>query len=417
MIQLEGRVPFGAEMTDMYVTIDIARMRRERAARAAAVMRDANVPAILVGGVQNVRYLTGFWWSDYQPQMSYCLSFAEHEPIVYAHAGSFQKMPIAQPWIGETRIGRSWLGGLPGEAATRQEATEWADDIVRELGGRGLLKEPLAVVDFDWIAREALLERGVTIVDGAPLMLAASKIKTIDELNCLKLTAAISTTGFETAARTIAPGVRQSDVERAMKSAMFNVGAEMARSTVYSGPLAFERGVSGGDRILEHGDTGYMLTCGTAVLGYTCCLYRSYILGRKPNSKEKGWYDALRDRLDAVMAAIKPGASTADVAQHFRPAETWGYGSEAEVLTVEWGHGVGLVSIGSSFTSYNLPAINRQWSMDHPQIIEPGMVIALEALEGEPGVGGARLENMVLVTDTGATLLDSYPRDNFIEIL
>jgi Xaa-Pro aminopeptidase len=104
------------------------------------------------------------------------------------------------------------------------------------------------------------------------------------------------------------------------------------------------------------------------------------------------------------------------VAKHFRAADTWGYASEAEVLTVEWGHGVGLVSIGSSFTSYNLPAINRQWSIDHPQILEPGMVIALEALEGEPGVGGARLENMVLVSKEGVTLLDSYPRDSYIEV-
>jgi Xaa-Pro aminopeptidase len=130
-------------------------------------------------------------------------------------------------------------------------------------------------------------------------------------------------------------------------------------------------------------------------------------VGRKPNEKEKAWYAKLHDRIDAMIEAIKPGATTADVAKHFPPASSWGYKDEAEVLTMEIGHGVGLYQ-------YEIPIINRQWSFTHPQVLEPGMVFALESREGEFRVGGVRLENMVVVTEDGAEILDHFPRDEIM---
>ena len=61
--------------------------------------------------------------------------------------------------------------------------------------------------------------------------------------------------------------------------------------------------------------------------------------------KEKGWFNEMKDRLDAAIEATKPGASSADIAQAFPPASKWGFKDEAEVLTIEMGHGIGLVGI------------------------------------------------------------------------
>lgn len=412
------RLAFGPEQTDLYETINVARMREERAERAREVMREYNVPALLVTGNNNVRYLTGFWWADFQQAICYTLFFADHDPVVFAHAGSFQQGPAQQPWIKEWRIGRSWMGGLPGEEATAEEASKWAGEIADILRERGLADEPLGVVDFDWRARNALTDQGLTIQDGSEILLEASKIKTQDEINCLKMAVTISARGFQRAVQTIRPGVRQSEVAKAMVAAMVEVdtGALQPHAMVFSGPLGFERGLSGGDRIIEYGDFGYVLTCGTSYMGYTCCQYRTYVVGRKANPKEQGWYDALRDCLDAVMSACRPGATTAEVAQHFPPASKWRYKDEAEVLSVEWAHGIGLVSLDSRWTNNNLPAINRQWSLKHPQEIVPGMVIAAEGIEGEHRVGGVRLENMIVVTEEGPQMIDSFPRDDMLEI-
>ena len=42
------------------------------------------------------------------------------------------------------------------------------------------------------------------------------------------------------------------------------------------------------------------------------------------------------------------------------------------------------------------------------------MTMAVEGREGEPGVGGVRLEDAVVVTETGAGLIDHWPRDEVL---
>ena len=69
-----------------------------------------------------------------------------------------------------------------------------------------------------------------------------------------------------------------------------------------------------------------------------------------------------------------------------------------------YGHGCGV-----SFNEE--PIITRIYSLDHPQPFEPGMVIAVEDAEGEPGYGGFRFGEMVLVTDTGNELLTTWPAE------
>ena len=55
---------------------------------------------------------------------------------------------------------------------------------------------------------------------------------------------------------------------------------------------------------------------------------------------------------------------------------------------------------------YGPPIINRLWSLEHPQVFEPGMVLAVESREGEFRAGGVRLENMIVITKDGAEIID-----------
>jgi Xaa-Pro aminopeptidase len=146
-------------------------------------------------------------------------------------------------------------------------------------------------------------------------------------------------------------------------------------------------------------------------MGYRTCTYRTFIVGRQPNAKEKDWYKRVLDRVSAIIEEIKPGKTTADAAKHFLPASTWGYKEETEVLASEIGHGIGLGGPGGN---YDMPIINRQWSLKYPQVFEEGMAIAVESREGEHRVGGARMENMVVVTKDGAEIMDYFPRDEIL---
>ncbi|WP_157183238.1 M24 family metallopeptidase [Sciscionella marina] len=389
-------------------------MRAERAERLRGVLRAHGVPALLITGAENVRYAVGFWWSEFQLQAAYALFFAEHEPVVFAPAGSYHQMPDQAPWIPHWRIARSWMGGTVSEGAAAEEAKLFADGIAAELSERGLVGEPLAVSEFDNRAIEALTAQDIEVRAGLPLLMESSRIKTQDEISCLKMVASISTNAFMQALESLRPGVLQSKVAREVKRASEEAGAEFGASKVMAGPLAFERGISGSDRRLEYGDLAYVLTCGTSFLGYTACLYRQYVVGRSATAQEQGLYSELHDRMDTVIGELRPGSSTADVAAHFAPASKFGFADEAELLTIEYAHGIGLVNVGSRFVHYNYPIINRQWSLRYPEEIEEGMVIAVEGIEGQHRGGGVRTESMVVVTADGPELIDHFPRDEIL---
>lgn len=78
------------------------------------------------------------------------------------------------------------------------------------------------------------------------------------------------------------------------------------------------------------------------------------------------------------------------------------------MLVSEVGHGLGM--------TYDEPIISRIWSFDHPQVFEPGMIIAVESREGALGYGGVRLEEMVLVTETGHEIISTWPSEELAVI-
>ncbi len=408
MVTMASKLTFGPATADWQERINTERMRQQRAERAKQIMRKNGIPMLLEATPAHSRYLTGLKGFDYQ-SCRYVLFFAEHDPVMFEHNGSYHQMPDQAPWIKEWRPARSWLTASPGMEASRAEAKKFAADIKREIESKGLLNEKLGIGGFDGLAREALMEAGIkNIVDGRPTMKEAKTIKNQDEINCLKMVSAIVDGVWFKMWETLRPGLKDTDLSAIAAATGYQYGAEFASPGGWrTGPTSFDRGFHQSSRILQVGDLVYSSLCGSTYMGYASCSYRSFIIGREPNSKEKDWYKKLLDRINGVISEIKPGKTTADAAKHFPPASTWGYKDEVEVLASEIGHGIGL----GGASSYDIPIINRQWSLDHPQVFEEGMTIAIEAREGETRVGGVRLEDMVVVTENGAELMDYFPRD------
>ncbi len=395
---------FGNATAEWQERINVERMRGERAEKAREVLKRHGVPALLASRPENARYLTGIKGPEYLPQLWYVLFFAEHEPVVFQHAGYLRNYPSEAPWVQHWRLARNWVNRGCGPEATADEASLFADGVYQELAERGLENERLAVVGFDAAALKALAAKDIQTVDGWPLMLEATKTKTIDEINCLKLAYACTDAAWNCVWELLEPGRNELEVIQAAMFAALRAGAdEVPNGTMRSGPNTFERGIGSTGRLLSYGDLAYAAFCGVGVMGYRTCYYRTFSVGKEPDQRSKDWYKSLVDRMDAVIDAIKPGATSADAAQHFPPASKWGYTDEAELLTIEIGHGVGM-------HQYGYPIINRQWSLRYPQTFETNMTIAIEGREGEPGVGGVRLEDTVVVTENGAELIDRWPR-------
>jgi Xaa-Pro aminopeptidase len=410
MVNLATSLTFGQEIVDWQERIDVARMRVERANKLRNVLRKNGIPACVLSRGDNVRYATGHRGAGFLSQLYYCLFFVEYDAIIFDNAGTYQHLKDQIPWVKPEnfRIARSWLGGIPGPEATREEALLFANEIKQELKDKGLLDEKLGVAGLDGTSVEALNEVGIKTTNVWPLMLEARAVKTKDEINCIKMAAAIADAAWYTVYETLKPGVREKEVMGATYKAIMEHGAENpGYYPVFSGPHTFERGLEGANRIIQPGEMVYIDLCMVSFLGYQTCTYRTFKVGSKPTNKEKDWYKRVLDRQNAVIDAIKPGATTADAAKKFLPASTWGYSDEVYVLTIEIGHGIGL-------NLYELPVINRQWSLKHPQVFEVGNCMAIESREGEWRVGGARLEDMIVVTENGAEIINHMPRDEII---
>ncbi|HLC25245.1 MAG TPA: M24 family metallopeptidase [bacterium] len=409
MVRMASKLTFGTAAADWQERINVIRMREERAERARKVMRKHGIPVILAARPDNTRYLTSLRGPEFMPQLWYALFFAEHDPVIFEHAGWHSQLPREVPWIKHWRVARSWLGGAPGAQATANETKQFAAEVRQELQERGLAGEKLGFVGLDGLARQALSDAGITTVDAGPLMLEARAVKTVDEITCMKTVANICEAGWYKAWQTLRPGIRDTEISPAVVATIYEAGAdESPPITFHSGPTSFDRGFNRSGRLLQHGDLAYTPMCGVTYLGYRSCTYRTFIVGRKPNDREKDWYKSLLHRIDSVIDCIKPGATTADAAKHFPPATSWGYKEEAEVLTMEIGHGIGLFQ-------YEYPIINRQWSLENPQVFEAGMIVAVEGREGDHRMGGVRLENMLVVTENGAEIIDHFPREEILQ--
>ncbi|MBI4330960.1 MAG: aminopeptidase P family protein [Chloroflexi bacterium] len=409
MVKMASKLTFGNTIADWQERINVVRLRQERAARARAIMGKYGIPALLVWGRENVRYLTGLW-STGGGSDRHVLFFAEDDPVVFEQAGWFRQIQDQAPWIKHWQISQSWAGGVAGPEATREQVDVFAAGICRELRERGLAGEKLGIVGVEGIGQAALEKLGLRCSGATGVLMEARQIKTVDEINCEKMVAAIVEAAWYQVWRTLRPGARDEDLNLTTAVACYQNGAdEIPSANFRSGPETFERGFGQSSRLIQTGDLVYGAICqGVRYMGYTSCQYRTFIAGRKPNKREKDWYKALLERIDAILDAIKPGNTTADAARFFAPASKWGYSDEAEVLSIEIGHGIGLGG------GHDYPVINRQWSLKHPQAFEPGMVIAVESCEGEHRVGGVRLEDMVVVTDNGCEIIDHFPREEIL---
>jgi Xaa-Pro aminopeptidase len=409
MPRFSPALTYGPTNVDWQERINFEKLRSQRAERMRKIMKKNNCPVILATGASNIRYLTGLTGPDFAPGIWYVLFFAEADPVVFAHAGYIYHYMRECPWIPEWRLARSWLNGICGPEATAEEADKFAAEVAEVLDARGMKDEPLSIMGFDGTAQSALKNKGLNVRSGSALMTEASARKMDEELKCVRMVAAIAETAWYKVMEHLRPGVVENELSRIGRETISQAGADIAKVGFRSGPLTFERGMKDTGRIIQAGEILYGNLCSTKYMGYGACLYRTFYVGDKPGQRETEWYKRLLDRMDAIIDAIRPGATTADAARCFAPASDWGYEDELAVLTIEIGHGVGL-------RQYEMPVINRQWSLKHPQVFEPGMVIAVESREGEAGRGAVRLEDMVIVTEEGAEIIDRFPRDRITAV-
>jgi Xaa-Pro aminopeptidase len=112
--------------------------------------------------------------------------------------------------------------------------------------------------------------------------------------------------------------------------------------------------------------------------------------------------------MDMAIAAVRPGATTADIVSLWPRAEEFGFTGEEAAFALQYGHGVGL-------SIWEKPIFSRLVSLDHPEILEEGMVFALETYwPAADGWGAARIEEELVVTATGCEVITKFPAEELL---
>lgn len=142
-------------------------------------------------------------------------------------------------------------------------------------------------------------------------------------------------------------------------------------------------------------------------MGYRTCYYRTLVIGSASHAQIDA-YKKCREILDMSIDAVKPGITTADIVKLWPKAQEFGFANEEDAFALQYGHGVGL-------STWEKPILSRLVSLDHPQVIEEGMVFALEAFwPSSDGWSAARIEEEVVVTKDGPEVITRFPAEDLM---
>ena len=165
---------------------------------------------------------------------------------------------------------------------------------------------------------------------------------------------------------------------------------------ISSGPNAANPHASPSDRKLQVGDL-LVVDWGAAYDGYISDLTRTFAV-REVAEEYRKIHKIVQEANAAGRAAAGPSVPCADVDQAARAViEQAGYG---EYFTHRTGHGIGM-------EGHEEPYIRG----DNLQLLEPGMAFTVEPGIYLPNRNGVRIEDNVVITETGADVLSDMPRE------
>lgn len=362
-----------------------------RLARVREASLAAGLDALVVTHLPNVQYLTGFTGSAgavvVLPRT--CLLVVDFRYVTAGHALSAR------------------LDGCVTVATFERSYDEALVDILRREGGQriGIEAAYLPVSRFNAISAGLAARASLPLeaVDGAPALVPTERL--VERARIIKDSVEVGT--LREAGRRlglIAGRVHTFVVEGRTERAIAAEIDTALRDAGFSRP-AFETIVASGpnsalpharptDRPLQAGDPT-VLDFGGVYDGYCVDLTRTVQLGARSESLAR-LYAAVAEAQLAAIAAVRPGVAASAIDAAARSvlarhglAEAFGHGT---------GHGLGL-------EVHEEPRIARQSPRIPDQIVEPGMVFTIEPGAYVPGVGGVRIEDDVLVTETGCDVL------------
>jgi Xaa-Pro aminopeptidase len=347
--------------------------------RADRVARRCDGATLYVADLTNVRWLTGFTgsagWVVVGP-----------DRLVLGTDGRYADRSVAELRAAgveaEVMIERS----RPALRARLVEVLRSADRVVAD---------PRQLTHAEWtdLSVEVDLEPLCGAVE------AERRSKDAAEIDRIARAASIATEALAVVAPLLGDGLTEADVRDELDHRMRRLGADGPSydTIVAAGPDHAARPHHlPTRRTIEQGDL-VVIDVGALVDGYHSDMTRTFVVG-DPSDQQLGWFEAVAAAQATGLAAVRAGVLAGDVDRACRDALV-------DAGLAEWfvhgtGHGVGLLIHEDPF---EVAGSTEPLVAGDVVTVEPGLYRA--------GVGGCRIEDLVVVTDAGHRNLTSAPKD------
>ena len=366
-------------------TPDILSARLQRAAEAA---RAANIDALLLTPGADLRYLTGYEALPLE-RLTCLVVPAEGEPTLVVPLLE----RLAAEASGAERIVKIVTHG------ENDNAFALAIGLVRDAMG---LPERIGVADRMWaeqVLRFRRLLPAAEQVTAGEVLRALRLVKTADEVDGLRRAGAAIDRVHSRMNEWLRPGRTEAEVGRDIAQAITDEGHERVNFVIVaSGPNAASPHHHVSNRVIETGDAVVVDIGGTMSDGYCSDCTRTYVAGGEPDPEFARYYAVLLDAQKRSCDAVRPGVTAESVDAAARDViAAAGYG---EYFMHRTGHGIGL-------EEHEDPYIVS----GNTTTLQPGMCFSIEPGVYLAGRHGARIEDIVAVTDDGVERLDTIDRD------
>ena len=387
--------------------IDVGRLRAERLQRLRDTMAAQGIGGLVLTHPPHVGYATG-----------------HRVPAVDGSVANYQR-PVAVVRADEERphlVGGEPAGldvvVHPGSTPDHDEGATALTAVVDDVLG-DLPPDQVAVDGWTGPMLRAGTPRLAGSADARPVLGAATICKTVDELASISAAQRINGEAMLSVVAGLDPGVHRSDLAATFLRRIRELGVDtsmidpifqpMPRAVAdgprtTTGDVAFPTGL--GDPAYREGDLIWV-DSGITVNGYASDFGRTWVCGRDPSEAEQELFDRWRAVIDAVLAVLRPGATSGDLC---RAAAAANGGERPWLPHFYLAHGIGIESAEMPLIGTDLGE-----AFDDAFVLAPGMVVVLEPVIWVDGVGGYRAEEVIAVTDDGWQALGGeHPYDPFV---
>lgn len=385
---------------------DLATMRRYRLARIRAELKRRDYAGVLLYDPINIRYATDstnmqLWVAHNATRHCFV---ATEGPVVLFDYFSCEHLSDHSGVVDEVRHATSWIYIYGGELSVHR-AQRWAGNIAELVGKHGGGNRRLAVDHLDPVGVAALDGSGISVHDGEAVMENARLIKSADEILCMQRAIVACEAAMGEMHRALRPGVSENELWAELHRGNIARGGEWIETRLLaSGPRTNPWFQECSARIIEAGDLVAFDTDLIGPYGFCSDLSRTWLCGDGPaRPEQRELHKIATDQIAYNTSLLRPGTTFRELVQSAAVPPGDCYPTRYGVLY----HGVGLAD------EYPTLPHAADWTDDTPDgMLEPGMVLCVESYIGRlGGHDGVKIEDQVLITETGHEVLSSYPAD------